>query len=79
MTAASFVFAKGLVVLDPAAVEIIYALGAQDQIAAIATTSMSKIRPEAETAYCPFFSPRSSSVVFPLFKSIRTAVPSTIR
>lgn len=53
LTAASFVFAKGLVVLDPAAVEIIYALGAQDQIAAIATTSMSKIRPQAETAKLP--------------------------
>ena len=50
---ASFALAKGLVVLDPAAVEIIYALGAQDQIAAIATTSMSKIRPQAETAKLP--------------------------
>ncbi|EEV18508.1 ABC transporter substrate-binding protein [Campylobacter gracilis] len=53
LLSASFVFAKGLVVLDPAAVEIIYALGAQDQIAAISTTSMSKIRPEAETAKLP--------------------------
>lgn len=53
LLSASFALAKGLVVLDPAAVEIIYALGAQDQIAAIATTSMSKIRPETETAKLP--------------------------
>ena len=34
---------KKLVVLDPSVVEIVYMLGAQDQLAAIATLQFSKI------------------------------------
>lgn len=47
---ASFLNAKKLVVLDPAVVEIIYMLEAEDQIAAIANLSMSKIWPEEKTS-----------------------------
>lgn len=47
---ASFLNAKKLVVLDPAVVEIIYMLEAEDQIAAISTLSMSKIWPEEKTS-----------------------------
>ncbi|MGB2551933.1 ABC transporter substrate-binding protein [Campylobacter sp. MOP51] len=47
---ASFINAKKLVVLDPAVVEIIYMLEAEDQIAAISNLSMSKIWPEEKTS-----------------------------
>ena len=40
---------KKLVVLDPSVVEIVYMLGAQDQLAAIATLQFSKIWPEDQT------------------------------
>ncbi|QKF61985.1 ABC transporter substrate-binding protein [Campylobacter curvus] len=41
---------KRLVILDPAVVEMMYMLGAEDQIAAISTLTMSKIWPEDKTA-----------------------------
>ncbi|MBR8464605.1 ABC transporter substrate-binding protein [Campylobacter sp. faydin G-24] len=40
---------KRLVILDPAVVEIVYKLEAEDQIVAISTLSMSKIWPEDKT------------------------------
>ncbi|MCD8213565.1 MAG: ABC transporter substrate-binding protein [Campylobacter sp.] len=40
---------KRLVILDPAVVEMMYMLGAEDQIAAISTLTMSKIWPEDKT------------------------------
>ncbi|MCR4941447.1 MAG: helical backbone metal receptor [Campylobacter sp.] len=40
---------KKLVILDPAVVEIVYKLGAQDQILAISNMKFSKIWPEEET------------------------------
>lgn len=43
--------AKKLVVLDPAIVEMMYLLGAEDQIEAISTLSMSKIWPEEKTVH----------------------------
>ncbi|MBP5778464.1 MAG: ABC transporter substrate-binding protein [Campylobacter sp.] len=45
--------AKNLVVLDPAAVEILYMLEAESQISAISSTTMSKIYPEEKTANLP--------------------------
>lgn len=44
---------KNLVVLDPAAVEILYMLEAENQISAISKTTMSKIYPEDKTANLP--------------------------
>uniref|UniRef100_UPI003AF61F60 ABC transporter substrate-binding protein n=1 Tax=Campylobacter fetus TaxID=196 RepID=UPI003AF61F60 len=48
-----FAFGVKLVVLDPAAVEILYMLKAEDNIAAIAISSMTKIYPEDKTAQLP--------------------------
>lgn len=44
---------KNLVVLDPAAVEILYMLEAENQISAIAKPTMSKIYPEEKTDLLP--------------------------
>ena len=44
---------KNLVVLDPAAVEILYMLEAEDQISAIAKPTMSKIYPQEKTDLLP--------------------------
>ena len=53
LLSAQIAFCANLVVLDPAAIEMIYSLGAQDQIKAIAKTSMSKIWPADEVAKLP--------------------------
>ncbi|WP_163226466.1 ABC transporter substrate-binding protein, partial [Campylobacter fetus] len=48
-----FAFGVKLVVLDPAAVEMLYMLKAEDSIAAIAIPSTAKIYPEDKTAKLP--------------------------
>ncbi|WP_162165822.1 ABC transporter substrate-binding protein [Campylobacter fetus] len=48
-----FAFGVKLVVLDPAAVEMLYMLKAEDSIAAIAISSTAKIYPEDKTAKLP--------------------------
>ena len=50
---ACILMGKNLVVLDPAAVEILYMLEAEDQISAIAKPTMSKIYPEEKTDLLP--------------------------
>lgn len=46
-------FAKRIVVLDPASVETLFALGAGEQIVGIATLQHSQIEPAAQTARIP--------------------------
>lgn len=49
----SLLFAKGVIVLDPAVVEIFYLLKCEDKITAIAKTQQSKIWPEEKTKNLP--------------------------
>lgn len=49
----NFCFAKGIVVLNPACVEIFYMLGSQDYISGIAKTQSSEIWPKDKVALLP--------------------------
>ncbi|MSN96857.1 ABC transporter substrate-binding protein [Campylobacter sp. FMV-PI01] len=49
----NFCFAKGVIVLDPACVEIFYMLNAEDKIAAIAKTQSSEIWPQEKIKFLP--------------------------